>query len=427
MKLQLVNEQVLQWKMNQSLMQSIQVLQMSSMELMEYIREIEKENPVIEEIRYNDEHVQYRSSDTSVSIGEINSSELTLYDQLKQQLFTLSISEEIRPVVLFGIDSLNESGYLDVSLDIWAAKCNTTIEIVEEALKHIQSLEPAGIGARSLSECIELQLAAQSFVPAFLQDLIQEHIEWLADDNIQRISEHYGVSHSYVEEVIDHIKNCHPKLGQLLTTKKADYIIPEATIFKEAGNWKISFYSWSVPKITINTDYQNSTFKEKQTANYVKEKLNQLESLKKAIVYRSDTLERVIQVIVEKQHMYFEKGASMLRPLTLREIASDLDLHVSTISRTVANKYVQTTNGVLPLNFFLQSGIKQANGSKASALAVKQMIAELISNEDKINPLSDEKIKNKLALDYNLQIARRTVMKYREQLNIPASLKRKER
>lgn len=428
MKLQLVNEQVLQWKMNQSLMQSIQILQFSSTELVDYLKELEKENPLIEEINYDDANIPYRSStDNTIAPGEINANELSMYDHLKKQLYTLNIPEGMRPIVLFGIDSINESGYLDIDLLLWAEQCQTTVEKVEQALKFIQSLEPAGIGARTLSECIVLQLNIPSEEVPFVNDLLNNHLEWVAEEDVEAVATHYEKSPAYVKELFDQIKTCHPKPGHLLDTKIDHYIIPEASIYKENGKWHLSFYSWSAPKLTINDDYYRMKGIGKETEKYIKEKQTQVEMVKKAIAYRSNTLERVIQCIIEKQSLFFEHGAHMLQSLTLKDIADELELHVSTISRAIAQKYVQTPTGILPLNFFLQTGIKQTNGTKAAASAVKKFIVDLIDSEDKRKPFSDEKIRRLLADHYDITIARRTVMKYREQMQIPSSTKRKER
>ncbi len=427
MKLQLVNEQVLQWKMNQSLMQSIQILQLSNTELVDYLKELEKENPLIEEINYDDPTLPYGSStDDVIAPGEINASELSMYDHLKKQLYILHIPEKMRPIVLYGIDSINENGYLDVELQLWAKQCHATLEQVEQAVKLIQSLEPAGIGARTLSECIILQLKISAADKPLVHNLLENHLQWVAEEDVEAVANEYGKSETYVKGLFAQIKACHPKPGHLLDTKIDHYIIPEASIYKENGKWQLSFYSWSKPKITLNEAYFHMEGVGKETEKYIKEKQTQIEMVKKAITYRGDTLERVIQCMVEKQSLYFEQGTHMMQPLTLKDIAEELALHVSTISRAIAHKYVQTPNGILPLNFFLQSGVKQSNGTKASALAIKNMIADLIAQEDKYKPLSDEKLRKLIAEKYTIQIARRTVMKYREQLQIPSSTKRKE-
>ncbi|PAV28607.1 RNA polymerase sigma-54 factor [Virgibacillus profundi] len=425
MKPRLVQEQTLKQKMNQSLLQAIHILQFSSVELIEYIQEISKENPLIEEVNYDYDIAQYKSSQSNqTSIGEINQAELTMYDHLKNQLYTLDIPEDIKPIVNYGIDSLNEDGYLTIDMELWAAEFDAEMETVEQALHMIQSLDPIGIGARNLTESIILQLKAQDHHDQFIENLLTEHLEWIAEENIAEIADHYSITEEHAERLIGHIKSCHPKPGQLLAENKAEYIIPEASIYKEEGKWKISFYKWNSPTIEINQAYAGIKDFEKEAADYLKEKYKQINWLNQAISYRTNTLELVIRKIVEKQYMFFEHGTFMLQPLTLREIAVDLDLHISTISRAINHKYVQTKNGVLPIKFFLQSGIRQENGKQTAAFAIKQLIVEMIQHEEA--PLSDEAIKKKLNDEFGITIARRTVMKYREQLNIPSSWKRKK-
>lgn len=426
MKQRLAQEQTLQWKMNQSLIQSIQILRFSSIELLEHIQQISKENPLIEEIDYGFEISQYKIAHANQpAIGEINPTQISMYEQLRRQLFTLNIPQEIIPVVHFGIDSLRETGYLDIELVDWAAQCNTSLTVVEEALTFIQALDPPGIGARNLSECIELQLQAMECNYPFVNDLLKNHLEWIAEENVRSIAEYYHVDDEEVSHLLSNMKTCHPEPGKLLVNEEPEYIIPEATIFKEHGRWRVTFYKWNTPHITINQEYTQLLNQETEAAAYIKDKYKQIEQLRQAIRYRTSTLEQIIQKIIEKQYLFFEHGAFMLQPLTMKEIANALNISISTVSRAVNNKYVQTTVGVIPLKFFFHSGVKNHEGKAASAFAIKQLIAEMIAHEDKLKPLSDERIKNKLAEEFDIHIARRTVMKYREQLNIPASTKRK--
>ncbi len=426
MKQKLSLNQSLQWKMNQSLVQSINILQFSSGELMEYIKEVAKENPLIEEVDADMDWVQYRpASSNTFSIGEMNTAEMSLYDQLKSQLFTISYPDSLKPIIEFGIDSLNEDGYLEIALEEWASKCETTIENVEYALEKIQSLEPSGIGARNLQECILLQLKQANSIEPFIADLLENHLELVANADVEAISELYGIVTQEADSIIESIKLCHPKPGKLLEPPEPDYIIPEASIYKEDGEWKLSFYRWSTPKITLNPTYNHLNDPANEAAAYLKEKYKEIEQLQQAIGYRGNTIEEVIRKIMEKQYLFFEHGTYMIQPLTLREIAEELGLHISTISRAISQKYVQTTHGVLPLKFFLQRGLKNENGTTAS-FAIKQLMKEMIIHEDKQKPLSDEAIKRKLKNEFHIDVARRTVMKYRDQLRIPSSIKRKE-
>ncbi|SEP92722.1 RNA polymerase, sigma 54 subunit, RpoN/SigL [Virgibacillus subterraneus] len=419
----LKQEQTLQLKMNQSLLQSIHLLQFTGIEIIEYIKEISKENPLIEEVNYDYEITKYKNSNADQpSIGEINQATLSMYEQLKNQLYMLNVPSNLEPVVSFGIDSLNDDGYLDIELNIWAENCNTTIEKVEQALALIQSLEPAGIGARTLQECIQLQMD-KSY--PYIGELLQEHLDWVAEENISAISVQYQLTEDKASVMLEEIKSCHPKPGKLLSQTSTEYIIPEANIYEEDGKWKISFYKWNSPAIEINESYTNLMANEKEAEDYLKEKFKQVDWLKHAISFRSNTLENVIRNIVDKQQMYFEHGSFMLQPLTLKDIATELRLHISTVSRAISNKYVQTKHGVIPLKFFLQSGVKQSDGQQTSSFVIKQLIFEMLKHENKHKPLSDQMIKNRLYEEFSISIARRTVMKYREQLGIASSTKRK--
>ncbi|WP_174614237.1 RNA polymerase factor sigma-54 [Virgibacillus ihumii] len=423
MKQKLNLEQSLKMKMNQSLLQSINLLQYTGLEMVEYISQLSKENPLIEEVNYDYEIYNYQTSNAGqTSIGEMNAKTLTMYEQLKSQLYTLEIPEDLKDAVLFGIDSLDEDGYLDIDLSLWAEQCGMTIDETSEALRYIQALEPAGIGARSLKECILLQLNDSTSVA---YKLLDEYMELVAGEDITEICSALGTTEEEAVQAIEQIKLCHPRPGQLLSDNRADYIIPEATIYEEEGTWKISFFKWNSPVIEVNQEYVNFQTEEKEAAAFLKEKLNQVNWLKKAISYRSDTLERVISKIVEKQQLYLEHGPFMMQPLTLKEIAVELDLHISTVSRAITNKYVQTKHGVLPLKFFLQSGVRQQDGNQTSSFVIKQIIHELIQHESKNKPLSDQKIKDRLQKEFGITAARRTIMKYREQLGFPSSNKRK--
>ncbi|RKQ35542.1 RNA polymerase factor sigma-54 [Oceanobacillus halophilus] len=428
MKPKLIQQQTLQWKMNQSLMQSINILQFSSLELAEYINQISKENPLIEEVNYDYDWEKYhRTHSTQPAIGEINSAEQTMYEQLKKQLISIKFDKKLRHVIDYGIDSLNEDGYLEVERDVWAEDCRTSVETVEEALHVIQALEPTGIGARTLTECILLQLKEMGIHYSFAEDLFESHLEWIAEEDAVSIAEHYQTTTAIAEEVIDHIKLCHPKPGQLLDTEPPEYIIPEASIYKEDGAWKIKFYKWASPTIRLNTEYEKLTEIGKDATAFLKEKYKQVDLLKQAIGFRSNTLESIIQIIVEKQYAFFEEGVVMLQPLTLREIANDLAIHISTVSRAINQKYVQTPHGVLPIKFFLQSGARQSNGKGTASIAIKHLLIQLIDKEEKSKPLSDQVLRNILEEEFGIKIARRTVMKYREQLQIPSSMKRRRK
>ncbi|GAB4072879.1 RNA polymerase factor sigma-54 [Barrientosiimonas marina] len=423
MEPKLVQEQTLQMKMNQSLIQSLHLLQYTGIEIVEYIQELAKENPLIETVNVDDDISIFKTADMNdTSIGDMNQAEWTMYEQLKSQLYAVQIPDNLREAVIFGIDSLNEDGYLDMTLEAWAHACQITIDMTKQALKLIQKLEPAGIGARSLQECIQLQLPDKK---ALLEELLSDHLDWVAEEDTAAIADCFNMLEDTAADLLNQIQSCHPKPGHLLAAADTAYIIPEAYIYKENGEWTISFYKWHAPTINIDESYQHLQVDDKAAQDYLKEKYKQVNWLQQAVAFRGNTVEQIIEKIVEKQRLYFEHGNFMLQPLTLKDLAAALNMHPSTVSRAVSNKYIQTRRGVMPLKFFLQSGVKQQNGEQTASSVIKQLIAELIKQEDKLQPLSDQAIADRLQQEFGITAARRTVMKYRKHLGMVSSAKRK--
>lgn len=424
MKQGLIQQQTIQRKINQSLIQSLQMLQFTSLELYDYINEIAKENPLIDEVIYDfDIQPQKYTSSGTVSFDDINPAEKNLYEQLKDQLRSFNIVEGLEEVIEYGIDSLNEAGYLDITLEEWAENCHTTVDFTKLALEKIQQLEPIGIGARNLGECILLQIRQMEGYAFYMEKLLLQHLQWIADYNYEKIMELYSIDEEEVSKLIKLVQSCNPKPGHILGVSEFEYIMPEANICKEDNIWKITLNNWATPKIVYSKVYKDMN--DKEANNFLQTKTQQVKWLKRTILYRTATIELVIKKVVEKQQAFFEKGLHHLMPLTLSEIANELNLHVSTISRTISNKYIQTPHGMFAIKFFFQTGLKQRSGT-AATIVIKKYIHDIIEREDKEIPLSDEEIKGKLQMYYSLNIARRTVMKYRQQLKIQSSMKRKK-
>ncbi|WP_080873368.1 RNA polymerase factor sigma-54 [Oceanobacillus timonensis] len=425
MQQSLVLQQALTWKMNQSLHQSIEILQLSGIELYDYVQKIAEENPLIEDVQPIDQQVLTQFHGETDALESMNASKKNMYEQLKESLYMLSIPEErIKQAVLFGIDSLDENGYLDISMEDWAENCQLSIEETKQALSYLQALDPPGIGARSLQECIHLQLKEMGCDYSFLDDLFENHLFLIAEEDIGTLAETYAVTEDEAGRLITNMKLCHPNPGKLLEQEEAAYIIPEAAVFKEDGEWRLSFFNWSSPTIQIRDDMLQMNMP-KDGAAFLKEKKKEVEMLKQAIQYRGKTLEQVLRIIVNKQLSYFEEGIAALKPFTLQEIADALNLHVSTISRTISHKYLQTDAGILRVKYLLQREARKGEG--IARVVVKQYVHQIIAEEDKTSPLSDEKIRKQLEETYQVYVARRTVMKYREELDIPSSSKRKRR
>ncbi|MHA6251805.1 RNA polymerase factor sigma-54 [Oceanobacillus sp. CAU 1775] len=424
MKQGIIQHQTLERKINQTLIQSLQLLQFTSTELHHYLNHIAEENPLIEDIIFNYEEkpTTYHRSET-VSLEETNASEKNLYDVLLDQILTMNLSPDLKKITEYGIYSLDEAGYLDITLEDWAENCAVDIPQVEESLKVIQQLEPFGVGARSLGECLLLQVRQMKGYHDYMDDLLLYHLEWLAENEFEAIKDTYNIEENEVAELFQMIQGCNPKPGQLLTTSPTEYIIPEANIYKDEAEWHIVFHHLSIPKIIYSKPALEQV--DRETKDYLKEKTQQIDGIKRALKYRASTLELVLKEITDKQQAFFENGIIGLVPLKLSDVANKVGLHLSTISRAISNKHIQTPHGVYPIKFFFQHGIKQKDGSIATII-IKDLIKQIISQENKDKPLSDEKIRLELEGSYSLKVARRTVMKYREQLNIPSSLKRRQ-
>lgn len=420
-------------RMTQSLSQSIQLLQLSGIELMEYVKEVMEENPLIESIEPPFDYATPpagQGNNESIVDGNLEfakAQDATMYDQLKEQVAMSQIDESIRQLVLYGIDNLDENGYLTISLEDWATICHATKAQTEEALSIIQSLEPLGVGARDLKECLAIQVAQDKTYGAILLAIIHDHLEWIATEEFDMIMDTYQLDSPSAQEVVQRIKNCHPRPGQLLATETAAQIIPDAEIRKEANEWRIIINKWNYPTIHVNDVYHQLKNHDTDTKQFLKEKYQQVQWLTYSINYRKLQLEEVLRLLLEQQYSFFEDGPFYLKPLKLNDLATKLQVHVSTVSRMFKNKYLQTPHGVFPFRFFLQTGLAASNEKSVSAYVIKQLVQQLISQESKVAPLSDERIRHILLSEHAITISRRTIAKYRNALQIPGSTIRKVR
>jgi RNA polymerase sigma-54 factor len=420
-------QQKLTWKMNKQLSQAIQMLQYNTYELNGFIEEITRENPFIEVENnwdtWNGKTSSSKSPSDYLDKWDVKQS-TNLYDVLKFQLGLLKISPSLKKIVEFGIDCLDENGYLTITVDEWMEKFPANRNEIEEALTILQSFEPAGVGARSLQECLLLQLIRGKFSPMH-EEIISSHFQWMVDGKVDLIAQRMDLTHKQVEAIFLDIQSLHPKPGMVFSQQQVDIIIPDAEVLKENNNWIVRISSLHQPTIHIHHHYlkTNLTAEEKR---FVERFLKQGEWLKQTIHQRYQTMEKVFAKIVEKQLSFFEFGESRIKPLTLKEVALEVNLHVSTISRVIQGKYFRTPHGVYPVKFFFQPKMK-SGVEDISTFAIKQFIKELIDKEDKTKPLSDQEISNYLKTEKNIMISRRTVAKYREELHIFESRRRRRR
>ena len=370
-----------------------------------------------------------------------------LSDHLRDQVTLLDLSP--RQVLLAEefIGNINEDGYLACGLDDILTSINELVERtaeaagrdsedlpyytmteVEEMLGIIQALDPAGVGARDLRECLLLQLRESGLEQSVPYRLVRDCFEELINHRWSEISKRFGISPSDVQKAADEIAKLDPKPGLVYSSAGDNYIIPDLVVEKIDGRYHIFLNDANLPRLKLSKAYQEIARDKKkfegENKEFISNKLNSANWMIQAIEQRRQTMLKVMNFIVDRQRDFFEKGVQYLKPLTLREVAEVINMHESTVSRVTNEKYVQTPRGVLPLKFFFSSGLSTAGGEDVSARGIKAQIQKLVSDEDPRRPLTDQAIVNILK-ESGVQIARRTVAKYRDQLGVLSARMRK--
>ena len=450
--LNLVQEQKL--IMTQEMQMSVKLLQMSAYELGQFVNKEMQENPVLEEkdlqnhksnnndtndykqiIKYlekDDYKVKNYGSKTDneeVSPFYYIAEEKSLKDYLKEQIGELTQKSEILNICKYMAENLDTKGYLAADLSDICRELGVSNEKAEIALEIFQSLDPEGIGARNLRECLTIQLNNLGIDDENIYKIIDNYLELLAENKYNDIAKELKVKISEVQSYGDIIKNLEPKPSRgFYTGETVKYIVPDAYINKIDNQYFISMNEDVLPKLNINSLYKEIIKNEKdvEAVEYVKEKLNSAMFLIKSIEQRKNTVYRVLEEILEVQKEYFDIGEEHLKPMTLKKIADNLEMHESTISRAIREKYVSINNGkVIKIKDFFTNGIASGvGGEDISTINIKKIIKEMVDNEDQKKPLSDQIICNRLNIE-GMNISRRTVAKYREELGIKSSSKRK--
>jgi RNA polymerase sigma-54 factor len=356
--------------------------------------------------------------------------QVSLEEHLTIQLNDKNIEEKQKLLVTFLINSLEPDGYLRLSEKDIANYLGISEVEVEEALKVIWTMDPVGLGARNLQECLKLQLAAKHRDGSLAMRIVIEAWELLEKLKIPEIARRLGVDVREVQAAADEIKNLHPRPGSLITGETPSTIVPDLIVEKVDGEFVVILNDRSTPQIHINRSYiqlikRGGTAK-KEVKNYIREKLNGAAWLVRSIEQRRTTMLRVMSAIVQRQMVFFEKGPPNLDPLKLQDIATMVEMHISTVSRVTSNKYVQTPHGIFELKyFFTESMGHDLEGGDVSAEKIKNRIRELVEAENTKKPLSDQKLSDILSRE-GFTVARRTVAKYREQLKVlPARMRQK--
>ena len=361
------------------------------------------------------------------SIEATYKKEATLADHLMWQLDMTVDSETDRFIGSCIIGNIQNDGYLCADLQEIVTISQSDEENVLRVLKFIQGFEPTGVASRSLKECLMLQAQALSDKNPYVEVLIENYLERLEDRYLQKVSSELKISLDVVLEALETIKGFCPKPGLLFSSEGIDYVVPDLVVFKTDEGYDVALNDEGVPNLQISSYYHNllKTTKEGQTKEYLEDKYRSALWLIKSIDQRRQTIYKVGKSIVKLQKDFLDDGLSYLQPMVLKDVAKDIEMHESTVSRITTNKYIDTPQGVFELKFFFHSGIKSYMGNSMSSIRVKNMIKEIIKEEDQNSPLTDDQMVEALMIK-NVKIARRTITKYRKELNIPPASKRKK-
>ncbi|HYR68921.1 MAG TPA: RNA polymerase factor sigma-54 [Candidatus Dormibacteraeota bacterium] len=459
--------------MTQRLQQALKLLQMPTLELQQALKQELERNPLLEEVDEVDEVEEMEEvkkeagqEDSAEPVEtvepdknqEVDWNELwpdqfegpsaprtddpdaefyervpvtreSLGDHLIEQLRLLSLEEDDLALGEYLIGSIDENGYLQTTVEEVAETFGVAPDKVEDILAAIQKFEPAGVGARNLQECLWIQLVQRKQESTLAGRIVQEQFDNLLARRFGEIGRNLKCTVEDVQAAGDLISTLDPRPGQEIAAEETKYVVPDLIVERVGEDFVVSLNDRNVPRLRISAAYQqmlrNKTAGQDETRKFISDKLNSAKWLIQTIEQRRKTMIKVMRRIVEEQKEFFERGVEGLRPLTLQQIANQIGMHESTVSRVTTNKYVQTPRGVFELKYFFSSGLATEEGDDVSAKVAKDKILTLINNEDKREPLSDQRVAEILH-EQGLRIARRTVAKYREALRLlPARARRR--
>ncbi len=354
--------------------------------------------------------------------------ETSLQEQLVEQLRLSEAGEKTRNIAELIIGSIDEQGYLRSHLADIAIAADADLDEVEDVLKFVQTFDPPGIGARDLKECLMLQLARQGRERSDLAKLVKNYLDDLARNRLPQISRKTGFSMDKLKKLIGEIRQLSPYPGSAVSADNPVFVVPELTVEQKDGEFSITSSDDHLPRLRISSLYRRLLEDPKtpdETKNYIKEKLLNGKMLIKSLEQRQSTIHRIAKVILDAQHDFFKKGIEHLHPMTMQQAAEKLGIHETTVSRAIANKYLQTPRGLFEFKYFFSGGYQSDSGEELSSRSVKEKIRDLIMKEDASKPLSDSKL-SKMLNEQGIPVARRTVAKYREEMGIQSSHLRKE-
>jgi len=471
------------------LQQAIRLLQLSSIELQQEIQEALESNPLLEENEKEEEIPEVKSetdnantdsldrteassddeSETSVTdvesnedadndwtenfesmtaptgsrtasdddypdIDARNSPPQSLHDHLSWQMQMTPFSDDDKQIAMALIDAINEDGYLSCKLEEiqQALSKNLSVEIdeIEAVLHQIQNFDPIGVGARDVGECLQLQMKAlppdTPGLKAGMNIATPQNLALLASRDYTQLRRNLRLPPEELQQAIQLIQSLNPRPGNSVTATQAGYIVPDIIVKKVRGVWRAELNADVSPRLRINRQYEKMIHRGDSSADnrYLQDQLQQARWFIKSLNSRNETLLKVARTIVDRQRAFFDHGAEAMKPLVLHDVAEAVTMHESTISRVTSNKYMLTPRGIFELKYFFSSHVSTADGGTCSATAIRSIIKKLVEAELPTRPISDSKIAEILA-EQGINVARRTVAKYRESMNIPPSSQRK--
>lgn len=430
MDLQQIQQQSLKLTLTPQLKQAITMLQYNVHELSEYLYEQTLENPFVEmrtSKRKNKNRIRSFEAE-GYSQDWASKKGLSLKEFLLNQLSEYDGDFYNKKIIEYLIMHLNQNGLLMDSLEQFSEELHVTIEEVENALKIIQTFEPIGVGARGAQECLVLQANVMFSEQSLVSIILSKHFPLLVNKKWKEIARCENVSIEEVQNAASLVLQLQPRPGSAFSDDEAMYITADVFVEKKDGEFIVKINDSSIPQLRWNKKYDELICNKLKPSEiqYVKELKLQFEWLEKSLQERKITIVAVMNAIIEKQREFFEKGPSFLKPCTLNEIAIEIGMHESTISRVSRSKYVQTPFGLFPIKYFFSTALKTSDGNETvSTKSVQILLKEIIETEDKNKPLSDQKLAEIMGKDFNITLARRTVAKYREELRIPSAAKRK--
>ena len=463
--------------MTPMLQQAIKLLPLARLELAQQVRQEITENPILEEIIEEDELKDETETDEQLEVAEPKENFEVIDEKNKGEEHTLenpdmdwdtyfqdnidrgssaenyteqptietthqkepSLQEHLLWQLNLSVDNdrmsfigtciignINTDGYLNASLNDIEEISHADESEVITALKIIQEFEPLGVGARSLQECLKIQAQADDNCTPLLLKLIENYLDRLEERFLAKVSSELNVRIELILEAIKKIKGYNPKPGQTFNSERIDYVVPDIFVIKTENGYDVTLNDDGIPRLRISPYYKNllKNSVKGETKEYLEEKHKSALWFLKSIDQRRQTIHKVGKSIIKLQKEFLDHGFSYLKPMVLKDVAKDIEMHESTVSRITTNKYIDTPQGVFELKFFFHSGIKSYMGNNMSSIRVKNIIKEIIATEDEKKPLTDDEMVKTLT-HKNIKIARRTITKYRKELNIPSASKRK--